>query len=122
MTIADISVAGLFAQWRGAYPRGCGTDLSSTEVQWRASSVRDVVGCDALGGVAEWSKAAVLKTAVDASPPGVRISSPPPKSKAKRKVADGGSARLTDRLRSGGHGELMGGGPQLPTARRLRFA
>jgi hypothetical protein len=30
-----------------------------------------------VGGVAEWSKAAVLKTAVDASPPGVRISSPP---------------------------------------------
>ena len=31
-----------------------------------------------LGGVAEWSKAAVLKTAVGASLPGVRISPPPP--------------------------------------------
>jgi hypothetical protein len=30
-----------------------------------------------LGGVAEWSKAAVLKTAVGLRPPGVRISSPP---------------------------------------------
>jgi hypothetical protein len=29
------------------------------------------------GGVAEWSKAAVLKTAVPATVPGVRIPSPP---------------------------------------------
>ena len=36
------------------------------------------------GGVAEWSKAAVLKTAVDASPPGVRISPPPLRSLGKR--------------------------------------
>ena len=31
-----------------------------------------------LGGVAEWSKAAVLKTAVPVTVPGVRIPSPPP--------------------------------------------
>ena len=33
----------------------------------------------ALGGMAEWSNAAVLKTVVRASGPGVRIPLPPPK-------------------------------------------
>jgi hypothetical protein len=40
-----------------------------------ATGVIDVLA--STGGVAEWLKAAVLKTAVGGSPPGVRIPSPP---------------------------------------------
>jgi hypothetical protein len=44
----------------------------------RPSKNRKTVVSPAPGGVAEWSKAAVLKTAVGVTLPKVRILSPPP--------------------------------------------
>jgi hypothetical protein len=45
---------------------------------------------DAIGRVAEWFKAAVLKTAVGATPPRVRISPLPPKSNTYRRTKQSG--------------------------------
>ena len=58
---------------------------------------RDALQFRRPGGVAEWSKAAVLKTAVLARVPGVRIPSPPPRKKAERgtDLGPGGAGEST---------------------------
>ena len=50
------------------------------DLSWRPIPPLGILSARSLpGGVAEWSKAAVLKTAVLARVPGVRIPSPPPR-------------------------------------------
>lgn len=69
------------ADSRDAKPTNGGSQLSQ-ELSHESGADTDqrqvAIVSPVLGGVAEWSKAAVLKTAVPATVPGVRIPSPPP--------------------------------------------